>query len=223
MANIINNAVLSDQFNKLKYIVVGSKTKEDAICLLESFRVDMRCYNLLLSYVNGKVYSRAFNFVEMKKYIRELAGCAYRENAVEVLGQILPMTSDSAQVRALTRIAESRPVKPQYISDKRRWRNSIISKKCPHCDYKCSSSRMTIYIVCGYGENGYDWEGCGRDWCFTCNKMLCKTWEQDQLYMPTNRCHDGRCCKKHAALTGNKYPESYCRCNNVYVARDQCA
>lgn len=223
MANFINDVSLHYQYNKLKYNIMGSKTKEDAYDILEKYKLDTKCYNLMTSFINGKKYDYALNNESMKKYIKDIANYKYKEDAYELINQILLQTSDIAQIKTFTRIADTKPNKPQYISikdlKKRNKENNLI-KKCPHCGYKCSMPKNTVYVVCGYNEAGYDWEGCGKDWCFRCGKMLCKTWEQNQLYLPNNRFHDSKCCKKHSMTYGYKYPEHYCRCNNVYVSRD---
>jgi hypothetical protein len=223
MSNFINNAILSNQYNKLKYNILGSKTKEDAYFILEKYKLDNKCYNLMVSLINGKKYDRALDYENMKKYIKDIASFKYKEDAYELISHILLQTSDIAQVKTFTRIADMKPNKPQYISMrelKQRNKENYITKKCPHCGYKCFMSKDTVYIVCGYNESGYDWEGCGKDWCFRCGKMLCKNWEIDQLYLPTNRFHDPKCCKKHSLLYGYKYPEDYCRCNNAFVLRN---
>lgn len=222
MSNFINNPVLSNQYNKLKYNILGSKTKEDAYLILEKYKLDTGCYNLMVSVINGKEYDHALDNGSMKKYINDISTFKYKEDAYELISQILLQTSDIAQVKALTRVADMKPNKPQYISMKelkqRNKGNSMI-KKCPHCGYKCLMPKNTVYVVCGYSEFGYDWEGCGKDWCFKCGKMLCKSWDQDQLYLPTNRFHDSKCCRKHSILSGREYPEDYCRCNNAFVLR----
>lgn len=222
MSNFINNTILSDQFNKLKYNILGSKTKEDAYYILDKYKLDNKCYNLMTSFINGKKYDHALDNESMKKYIKDISTYKYKEDAYELISQILLQTSDIAQIKTLTRIADMKPNKPQYISMKelkQRNKENYITKKCPHCGYKRPMPKNTVYVVCGYNESGYDWEGCGKDWCFKCGKMLCKSWEQDQLYLPTNRFHDSKCCKKHAILSGQKYPEDYCRCNNAFVLR----
>jgi hypothetical protein len=223
MAKFINNAVLAEQYDKIKYGILGSKTKTDAYVLAEKYQNDTKTYNLLQSVINGKRYEHALDYGNLKKNIRDVANSKYKEDAYEMLNGIMAQTSDVAQIRTLVRIADAKQNRPQYISMKelkQRSKQNHVTKKCPHCSYRCSMPKDTIYIVCGYGETGYDWEGCGNDWCFKCNKMLCKNWEQNQLYLPSNRVHDSKCCKKHAAVFGHKYPENYCRCANMYVARE---
>lgn len=223
MAVFINNTILSNQYNKLKYNIIGSITKRDAYTLIERYNLDQKCYNLMISVINSKKYDTVLDYETMKKYIKDIVNVKYREEAFDLLNKIIIQTSDIAQIKTLTRVAELKQPKPQFISIidiKQRNKENTIIKYCPHCGYKCMMPKNTIYVICGYGESGYDWEGCEKDWCFKCNKMLCKNWKQHELYLPTNRFHDSKCCKKHASLLGYKYPEDYCRCTNSFVSRD---
>ena len=88
-----------------------------------------------------------------------------------------------------------------------------ISKKCPHCFHILNMPATTQYVICGYHNStyGYDWNGCGRDWCFHCNKMLCKRWETNNLHLQMNRHHDDECCLIHAQENNYKYPDDYCQ------------
>jgi hypothetical protein len=223
MSNFINNEALSNHYNKLKYNILGSKTKEDAYFILDKYKSDTKCYNLMVSIINSRKYDHALDIRAMKKYIQDISSQKYKEDAYELISQIMLQTSDIAQIKTFMRIADMKNSKPQYISMrelKQRSKQNCIVKKCPHCGYKRSMPRDTTYVVCGYVDSGYDWEGCGKDWCFKCGKMLCKNWEHDQLYLPTNRFHDSKCCRKHSILNGHKYPEDYCRCNSAFIIRD---
>jgi len=191
--NFINNENLNKQYNKLKLIFLAFKTKEDAHNFLDKYKLDTRSHYLMVSLINGKKYENALSYDSMLKYIKDIVNCKYREDAYEIISQALKQTSDIAQIKTFTRIADNKPDKPQYITLKelrQREKENMSSKKCPHCGYRYSAQKHTIYTVCGYGGGGYDWEGCGKDWCFKCGKMLCKSWEQDQLYLLTNRLHD---------------------------------
>lgn len=223
MAKFIDDPRLHSLYDKLKYNVLGSKTKVDAHSLLTRYVPDTRTHSLMTSLINGRKYERVYDLETMKKYIADLSASKYREDAYELIGQYALQTSDPAQMRTFTRIADLKPSKPQYISMKelrQRDRENMVTRKCPHCHHKCLLPRETLYAICGYGPDGYDWEGCGRDWCFRCGRKLCKAWEQDQLYLPTNRFHDSKCCRRHSLLHGTKYPDHYCRCSTVYVCRD---
>jgi hypothetical protein len=97
----------------------------------------------------------------------------------------------------------------------------IVTKKCPHCQHDCNAKQNSTYVVCGYSDEnvGYDWEGCGKDWCFQCEKILCKTWDQDKLYLESNRVHNTSCCVTHAHTHGKNYPNDYCQCTTKHVSR----
>lgn len=123
-------------------------------------------------------------------------------------------TKDKAQILALRRIINQKNIsikKDQSIYQ-------LTSKKCPHC-YKLVESQIdTEYIICGYSEKGYNWEGCGNDWCFKCGKKLCKNWFTNELFNISNRYHDSKCCYKHSIKQNNNY-DDYCKCTNLQVLR----
>ena len=99
--------------------------------------------------------------------------------------------------------------------------NSFETKKCPHCGYNITDKYNRAYIICGYNDEkkGYDWNGCGKDWCFRCEKILCKSWETHALHLEMNRSHNDECCSKHAKENNNKYPDDYCQCRNINITR----
>lgn len=89
-----------------------------------------------------------------------------------------------------------------------------ITKHCPHCDNSCKGTIETAYIICGYDDhlNGFNWKGCGRDWCFVCGKKLCKQWNENELYTDEQRNHNKECCKRIAKKNNENYEENYCQC-----------
>ena len=93
------------------------------------------------------------------------------------------------------------------------YRDEIINKTCPHCNINLSLSKDCLYVICGYTNENYEWLGCGRDWCGKCNKMLCKSWDKDNLDIIENRNHNDKCCKEYAKE--NKLNEDlFCNCVN---------
>lgn len=209
-------------YNKIKHILSGVKTRDDAIYIINKLSLSQINYNLSMSYINGKKYDIAFDNITMIKYIRELCNHKYKEDVHESMNGFINNTADPAQIKTFIRIANSKPSRPQYNIKEQKHKNEIqnITKKCPHCSHKCTAPKTTKYMICGYYDTGYDWDGCGNDWCFKCNKLLCKKWENDQLYIPINRTHDNKCCKKHAKLNGKDYKNDYCMCKNNYVSRE---
>jgi hypothetical protein len=84
-----------------------------------------------------------------------------------------------------------------------------VCKKCPHCGHINENARESNYIVCGYGFDGFDWKGCGKDWCFRCEKKLCKKWDTDALYVMSNRKHNYYCCKSYCDKNNDDLNEYY--------------
>lgn len=133
--------------------------------------------------------------------------CLYNETIQRI--------TDIAQINTLNRIK-----KIKCITDTNKYYNysKKKSKFCPHCGLKNYATTDTIYTVCGYSKKGFDWIGCGKDWCFSCGKKLCKSWDIDQLFNMQNRYHDNKCCKHFAHKVGESY-NNYCKCSNMFVNR----
>lgn len=142
----------------------------------------------------------------------------YQEDANKFLIDIYDKTNDPAQLNTFRRMIKKKDMRKNHDSFKSR-KLEIISKKCPHCKKIFISDNNEDYVVCGYTAKGHDWKGCGRDWCFTCGKKLCKCWEVDLLFDEINRNHDGKCCKIYAQKNGELYPVEYCQCTTKYVDR----
>ena len=143
-------------------------------------------------------------------YLNMISSLYYKEDALLILADIETMTLDKSQVHTLRKIIQRKPDKPLNLS-------SMVSctKPCPHCGKSNSGSNCQKYIICGYTLRGFNWEGCGKDWCFKCGKKLCKSWDKNELYNLNNRQHNGKCCKHHAQKNNNKYPDDYCMCDKL--------
>jgi len=150
----------------------------------------------------------------------------------DIYERIIYRIDDTIQLNTLYRIKEIKDKQLNKIKDicidNNQDYNTVTYKKifkfCPHCNKKVFAKTNTKYIICGYeneNNNGFDWIGCGQDWCFQCNKKLCKSWDVDQLYNIHNRNHNIKCCKKHAIKTLDNYYENYCFCNNKHVNRNK--
>lgn len=211
-----------DTFNICKHIMSGSKTVEDCYLILDSCTFGENERSMILQLISSKKQAKCFDHITMKSIIKEMEEIEFRDNAQIYASQLVEKTDDVVQIKTITRLTNSKPSKPHennYID----WRNQYepnnyidqkIEKKCPHCNHINKGTKSTGYIICGYGDNGYDWEGCGKDWCFKCNKILCKAWDVDMLFIEKNRIHDDDCCKRHAAIHNMKWPENYCHCKN---------
>lgn len=215
----VNNIDLNEILQKYKHIINGLKTIEDRLLLMNKFTLSDKEKKLLISYINSKKIEKSIDYNAMKKIMCELLNMKYREDVNANMSQLMNRSTNLAQIKTFIRIANSKPLKPIILPQQRETQNNI-AKNCPHCDHKCYANQSTDYIICGYTEHGYDWIGCGQDWCFKCDKILCKLWDQDELYIEENRCHDNECCSKHAEIHNKKYPDDYCNCDNNYVKRN---
>ena len=102
---------------------------------------------------------------------------------------------NTVQKKTLDRIIKNKPNQKLDIYDNSKKKIIQKNKNCPHCGHINTSYKDNVYIVCGYTNKGYDLEGCANDWCFGCGKRLCKNWMTHDLFMITNRFHNGKCCK----------------------------
>jgi len=211
-----------DALRVCKHLISGMRTVEDCYLMLDKNMFDKNHKSLILHLINHKKNEKCFDYMALRSIVKELGEIRYREDAHEYLSHIMNKTENIAQIKTFTRLAEGKPLRPQWYTkenysdfpdiDTYDYANHKIEKKCPHCSHINISHKSTGYIICGYGENGYDWEGCGKDWCFKCEKILCKSWDNDMLFIEENRIHNEECCRHHSNINNKKYPEDYCHC-----------
>lgn len=215
---------LKDLFNKWKHVVNGYINKNDAKECISKYFHNKELQQLLFSYVDAKKYSLCLDNISFMKHIDEIHKIKYKEDALSLINQIRNETHDVAQINTLMRIANQKIYRPININDYKNRKEidlTTVTKRCPHCDIEVTLPRTHTYTICGYQDNigGYDWIGCGRDWCFKCGKRLCKNWNDDQLFLLCYRLHDATCCMTHAYTNGLTYYDKYCQCKNTYVDR----
>lgn len=214
-----------NKYKEFKYILSGCRTILDAYYFAELYikkNPDMK--NYIYSLVNGKRYESIMDFRTMRLTVEVIDNCQYNEDASNIIDIYSKKTTDGTQKRTLNRISKNKPCKPEQQKKDIACKNikeQLIVKKCPHCNHQCIGTCLTEYVICGYTDshNGYDWKGCGKDWCFKCGKLLCKSWETDKLFLNMNRYHDGTCCNNHASDYNKIYPNDYCDCININVNR----
>jgi hypothetical protein len=147
--------------------------------------------------------------IEINKFIEYLGildTFEYKNDAQKFVNSIISSTNDDAQLSTIRIILNNK------ISDR------IIKQtnNCPHCNKKNNINPNDDYMICGYTSKGFDWNGCGKDWCYACSKKLCKQWGTDILYNKYNRVHNGKCCRKHANKNGEDYLMTYCQCHDKH-------
>jgi len=208
-------------YNNFKHLILGCKTKEDALHFLNKHKLDSTKYNFILSIIDGKKYHNVFDNLTVIKYINELIECKNNAEIYLLLHKLINLTNDPAQIKTFTRVANyNSNSKSKYsLLSSDIVLKKLLTKLCPHCYHEHSASSNTVYVICGYNGLTYDGKGCGCDWCFKCGKMLCKNWTKNNLHIPSNRFHDFKCCKSHSLINNKSYPLSYCDCNHSFVKR----
>ena len=219
--------ITDEEYNQFKNILSGCKNIIDSFHFSELFlnkHPNMRYISNSLIY--GKEYDNgAANLSSVKNICILLGNCKSKNEAMKIINE-LPYTN-KMQLFTFNRIANSKQeeyiyqkpnesiqrdmkIKNIYIED------NMITKKCPHCYNPCKADINTKYIICDYqdSQKGFLWNGCGRDWCFVCNKKLCKQWNDNELCNEENRIHNKECCKNFAKIHNENYEEEYCQCND---------
>lgn len=169
-----------------------------------------------LKYIADDKYIGKREFIDLLDLISEKK---YKQDIYMILDSCKEM--DVCQYNTMQRILSNKPYHKYNIeikSDYGKYNN--INKLCPHCNRQNTSYEGNSYIICGYSNGEYDMLGCGFDWCFKCEKKLCKNWQDDQLFLITNRMHDKNCCSLFAKKIGVNYETNFCLCKNSYVDRN---
>lgn len=218
----INNAYII-----FKNILSGCKTMVDAIYFVDKIiKLCPESRDLLIGMIHNKKYDKSYDIRSMAHVLNQLELQLYREDIDDFIDKNIKTHVDLIQLTSLIRLSKFKPIKIHDEQNKRinvtfnntdndniQYDNDLILKKCPHCGIQVKLKNTFEYVICGYTDNnkGYDWNGCGKDWCAKCNKMLCKIWEHDQLFITINRQHDKNCCKKYAE-ENNLDLELFCSC-----------
>lgn len=176
---------------------------------------------LIDSFVCKDKYSKKLSYNKFKICMETLMNIKHRSDAIEIQNEILNLTEEKSQINTIKRLVMKICTNNQIINKQS---NTIvinkITKNCPYCKKNLTDYTNRDYVICGYTDKGFDWEGCGHDWCFKCCKKLCKSWNIHELFNKLNRYHNNRCCKLHAYKTDATYPDDYCNCgDNRYVNR----
>ena len=205
-------------YDKFYEKVCCAKEYKEVECLYEMFEKSVTNpfeLKLIESLINKDKFVDKIAFDNFCLYVKKLDV----NFNMELISEIKTLTKDTAQLNTINRIIKNNHDKINNNQQYNIYRKKI-KRNCPHCNKVCVEYNDVPYIICGYSSNrGFDWKGCGNDWCFLCGKKLCKSWDADRLYNKTNRFHDSRCCKIHAFRTNSNYLTDYCQCGNYYVQR----
>lgn len=170
---------------------------------------------LIDSIIDGFDFFDNVDIISKQEILKDIICISEKDKIFDILDNTIKRTNDDILINCIENIIPTKGYKKKkHIID-----NNEITKQCPHCNHSISSNKDTKYIICGYHDtnNGYDHKGCGNDWCFKCNKKLCKNWIDDKLNSEINRLHDIDCCEKKAVKNNEDYKNNYCQCNNYDI------
>ena len=206
-----------DIYNQIKAICDGCDTILDAGIFCDEYcNRYPHLKHMIKSYIYNRKYPDKLDFKTKHSSLSDIWRSKHRDDAYILISKLTQVSQDDIFRKTLERIASTKDYKQRELkinSDEH-----YISKQCPHCRHTVCVSDTTEYIVCGYHDQtkGYDWMGCGRDWCFSCEKLLCKKWETNLLMIKENTIHNNECCAKHAKNNNKQYHLDYCHCINAH-------
>lgn len=178
---------------------------------------------LMSSLINKYRFRKKLDPEVFCTYIEVIENLTSYNDALRIYDNIRGKTNDVAQINTLNRVMKNKKIDTNDLRVDQEGTDANcpakIYKPCPHCDRILMGDDKTKYIICGYSKKGFDWKGCGRDWCFQCGKKLCKCWNIDFLFDTNNRYHNNKCCKYFAHKIGDTYEKDYCQCKEFYVKR----
>ena len=221
-----NNKILIKIHTELKVLLSGCKHILDGHNIGILFKNQHPEYSeFITNIINGKIYENTMSIARIQETIVDISLLKYKEDVIDLIDNICDgRTINEVQKRAFLRMSKMKIMKPFVIFDKPDIdkKSELERKNCPHCGNLCIAPHDSEYIICGYSDSqkGYDFHGCGKDWCFKCGKILCKVWDRDTLFLELHRFHNNNCCEDHAEKYNKKYPEDYCQCINQYVNRN---
>jgi hypothetical protein len=211
------NIIDENKYKEFYNILSGCRTIVDAYYFAEIYlKKNPEMKQIIYSMINGKKYDHVIDFRSLKSTLENINTCQYKNQACNTANVYYQKTIDNVQKACLSRIIN-------YVKESSKIHvQNIEIKSCPHCNIATELISDIQYVICGYNntQTGFDWKGCGYDWCFKCEKILCKKWDIDELFINTNRLHDNECCKNHAIKNNKQYPNEYCQCSNNNVNRN---
>lgn len=221
------NLIDKNKYTEFSYILSGCRTILDAYYFGEKYsKANPEMKSVISSMVNGKRYEQVLDLRTMISVIELISNVQYKDDADKIIERYEKQTNDVIQLKTLKKLTKyklTRPKEKKELNVCNLIDNiELITKQCPHCGHNCEAPINSEYVICGCTDfhKGWDWIGCKKDWCFKCGKMLCKSWEPNQLYVELNRHHDCECCKNHAKINNKNYPEDYCQCFNENISRE---
>lgn len=85
-------------------------------------------------------------------------------------------------------------------------------KACPWCGVVWFKDNACNWVCCGHADIFYKHIGCGRQFCWQCNKRLCgKLYTPDGTKTDAPTSHTHECCRAEAHELDLDYFADYCQ------------
>ena len=184
-----------------------NKNDADELYNIYKHKVSPQYQYIMKSIIDGKIYNKSLDTITFYKILVFLNNIQYRDECDKYVNVIYQKTDDIIQKKIIDKIIDNK----KFSNLNKKSITINITKNCPHCNKPYTKIHDSDYVICGFYDKGYNPNGCGKDWCFKCEKILCKTWYKHQLFNYNNRHHNGICCKRHATIKHENY-NNYCNC-----------
>ena len=214
---------LTKYYQEFKHILSGCDTIKDAEIMGKMYiQQNPDSKEIIDSLILGTIFHDKYDMNIKRNFLNDIINSESKDEAYEIIDRIQNDNKDLIFKMSMIRLANSK----NYFSNtpNENIEDNMITKKCPHrnCNKVTKLNKNTTYVICGYcdSKKGYDWNGCGNDWCFQCGKLLCKNWQKDKLFVEHHRIHNEECCKNHAEKYNYQYPYDYCRCNTQHLIKN---
>lgn len=212
-----------NKYNEFKNVISGCRNFDDASYFSEKYlKHNEESKKIVYGVLNGKNYHDNISNKMFHEIMERVNMCEFQEECEKIINEFFPAkNTNDIKIKTLNRIMGGKKKMIDIKNIVQRLKNGDVIKYCPHCLDKYIGNDKTNYVICGYNnsQHGYNWCGCQKDWCFACGKKLCKSWDDNKLFLEQNRIHNSICCRNQAANNNENYLETYCQCSNKYVNR----
>lgn len=219
-------------------ILSGCRTMIDSFYFAEKIiNLNIIYKDLLIGMIHNTKYDKILDMRTIAHTLNQLNFVEYREDIDEFIDKNIKNNIDSIQLNTFLKIGLNKKIKSYNIDKNKNIKfqlslfnkpnkveeiinHNLITKHCPHCNIICKIPNDSEYVICGYLNNkGYDWDGCGKDWCPKCDKILCKSWDKNKLFVSLNRIHNSICCKEFSENNILDY-NNFCKCSSQNIKCD---
>jgi hypothetical protein len=235
-----------NKYNEIRNILSGCKNIDDAKYIMKIYlRNNPESKKIAMSVLFGQTYEDNISSNILHEIMEKINNCSNYDMCLKLINEYYPNDNNNIlKLKTLKKMLSKKEIiknnnslhninpHQNYLininlncsnKQNKKIKQNEILKECPHCSKPYIGNENLTHVICGYNNShqGFDWEGCTKDWCFSCGKKLCKSWIENKLYLEINRTHNFECCKKHASTNCELYG-NYCQCNNKYVNRKKC-